>query len=372
MKRSIIVLIFPFLLYSCEKFEDYNPVIDTGPEPTNLVTPEKAEKITNVIYNTLNSNELIGIQVSIRDRLNESWNASFGATDLKQRNKLENQHILRIGSVTKIFTATLLLKLIQLNYLQPDQYLSEFYPDIKEIKGVTIKDLLNHSSGIADVFSIPSIFIASSNFPDKLWNPNHLAKVCMEKKLQFSPGSEHAYSNTNFIILGLVAEKATGKKVSELFSEYIIEPNNLTNTSLVPYMNTSPNLINGYVHNYALSLKEWYPTVPENTSWATVGFTAGAMTSNSTDLSTFTYRLFSGEILWDASLKLMTTFSDDYGLGLKKIKVNDHYSWGHEGEITGFESITAYNPDTGIVISICCNTTPFKIQELLNKIDAEL
>lgn len=372
MNKPIILIVLLVLLYSCERFEDYDVANDTNQETTHLVTAEKAARITEEVYNTLNANELMGIQVSIRDGFDESWNASFGATNLKQTNKLENRHILRIGSVTKIFTATLILKLIELDYLDPDQELADFYPEIEAIKGVTIKNLLNHSSGIADVFSIPSVFIESSNFPDKLWNPSHLAKVCMKKKLKFTPGSKHSYSNTNFIILGLVAEKATGRKVPELFADYLINPCQLNSTSLIPYMNTPQHLINGYVHHYALSLKEWYPNEPENTSWATVGFTAGAMASNSTDLSAFTYRLFSGEIVNTESLKLMTTFSDNYGLGLKKIKVNDRYYWGHEGEITGFESITAYHPDSGIVISICCNTTPFTINELLNKIDALL
>ncbi len=371
MKKIIWIYFFAILLTSCEKFEYYSCGSETY-QTTNLVTTEKAERIANVLCNTLNTNELFGVQVSIRDSLNESWNMALGATDLKQNTPLENHHILRVGSVSKIYTATLILKLAELNYLNLEQKLSDFYPDIENVSDVSIENLLNHSSGIVDVFSIPSVFISASNFPEKQWNPNRLTEECMKKKLKFSPGSQHDYSNTNYIILGLIAEKATGKKVNQLFAEYLFNPSNLTDTQLIPYMETPSALVNGYVHHFALSLHEWYVNEPDNTSWASIGFTAGAMSANSTDLSAFMYKLFSGEIISDESLQLMTSFSGTYGLGLFKMKVNDSYYWGHEGEITGFESIAAYNPETKVVISICCNTTPSNIKELLTKIDAEL
>lgn len=370
--RLILLSIFSVSISSCEKFESYNYSEYMNNKTTDLISAEKAERLTNLVCNTQNSNKLFGIQLSIRDNLNESWDVSFGTTDLKQKHKLENQHILRIGSVTKIYTSALILKLIELNYIELEQTLSDFFPEYKNVRDVTIKNLLNHSSGIVDIFTIPSIFISASNFPDKQWNPNRLAETCMEKKLSFEQGSKHQYSNTNYIILGLIAEKATGQKINELFNQYLFLPNNLNSTYLVPYMDTPKSLINGYVHHFALSLKKWYVNEPDNTSWATIGFTAGAMSSNSTDLSAFTYKLFNGEILNDESLNLMTSFNDNYGLGVFKIKVNDNYYWGHEGEISGFEAITVYNPQTEIVISICCNTTPFRINDLLNKIDAEL
>jgi CubicO group peptidase (beta-lactamase class C family) len=368
MNNRILLVALVLLAGSCEKFDDYNCAADAEYQVTNLVTEEKAAEIAGIICNTLNSNELIGIQVSIRDSINEAWNISIGATDLKQNNKLENEQVMRIGSVSKIYTSTLIMKLIELGYLQLNQKIAEFFPDQENVRDVTIKDLLNHSSGIVDIFSIPSMFISASNFPDKNWDPNNIAEVCMKKKLGFSPGSQNEYSNTNYILLGLIAEKATGRDVGDLFNEYIFEPTGLNNTYLVPYMETPPELVNGYVHHFALSLKEWYTNEPENTSWSTIAYTAGAISSNSRELSAFTYHLFNGDIITNESVELMTEFKGDKGLGLFKIRVNDHYCWGHEGEITGFESLTIYDPEKKIVISICCNTTPSDPFDLLNEI----
>lgn len=328
--------------------------------------------ITEAVCRALNDNELLGIQISIRDSLNDDWSISGGAIDLEQQMEMENHHVLRIGSVTKIFTATLILKLIEENHLQLDQPLSDFFPEQNNIAGITIRHLLNHSSGIVDLFSIPSIFISASNFPGKNWDPNHIVEVCMNKEPRFSPGSDYSYSNTNYLLLGLIAEHATAKDISQLFEEYILDPLELNSTYLVPYMPAPAALTNGYVHRFALSLQEWYVTEPGNTAWSTIGFTAGAMVSNASDLSAFLFHLFNGDILNETSLEMMTTFSDDHGFGLFRIKVNDQYYWGHEGEITGFESIAVFDPTTHTIISICCNTTPFKINNLLNEIDALL
>lgn len=370
-KQTLFILLI-FLLLTCEKYDLNVCTPNTDTPTTTTITSDKAAQLSETICNHLNEHELIGIQVSIRDSLNEDWSIATGSVDLKQRRDIDNDHILRIGSVTKIYTATLILKLIEEGQLSLDQSIAGFFPDQDNISEVSIRHLLNHSSGIVDVFSIPTTFISASNFPGKKWNPNRLAEVCMDKNLNFTPGTQHQYSNTNFILLGLIAEKATGQKVGQLFAEYLLEPLNLDQTYLVPYMDTPPALQNGYVHHFALSLQEWYTNEPDNTAWSTIGFTAGAMASTAQELSAFTFHLFNGDIISEESLSLMTDFSGDNGLGLFKIDVNGRYYWGHEGEISGFEAITVYDPETQVVISICCNTTPFRINDLLDEIDAEL
>lgn len=359
-------------LQSCEKFDEYNISSYSDLPVTTAITENKAERIAELIISTLNADELIGIQISIRDSLGESWNMAFGSENLQQTRKLTNQHVLRIGSVSKMYTSALILMLIEDGFLEPGQSITDFFPGYKEMEEVTLLNLLNHSSGIADIFSIPAVFISSSNFPGKRWNPEQMAKDCMDKGLDFTPGTKHSYSNTNFILLGLIAVKATGKRIDQLFDEYLFNFNELTGTCLVPNMDTPPELVNGYVHHFALNLKEWYTTEPGNSSWATAGYTAGAIVSNSTELSLFTQRLFTGNILKPESLEAMTSFSGKYGYGIMRMNINNHTYWGHEGEITGFESIAAFNPETGMVISICCNTTPFKIHDLLKQIDTEL
>jgi D-alanyl-D-alanine carboxypeptidase len=194
----------------------------------------------------------------------------------------------------------------------------------------------------------------------------------MERDLEFEPGTKHAYSNTNYIILGMIAELVTQQSIGSLFQELLFDSFGLDAVALVPFMDPPNNLINGYVHHYALSLKEWYVHDPDNTSWATIGFTAGAMVSTTSDLSAFTFHLFNGDIISEQSLEQMTSFDDNYGLGIFEISLTNVDVFGHEGEITGFESITAIHPESKIVVSISSNTTPFDIYKLLGKIYDEL
>lgn len=373
MRFFTFLLIFStFLTISCTKYD--SPVCPTYEElpATELIDSDRADAIAKAICESAGENKLIGVQVCVSDSLDELWKLSVGSVDLHRDNSLENYHVLRIGSVTKIFTAALIMKLAEDDVLSLDQKISDFYPDFEHADKISIENLLNHSSGIKDVFTIPSVFITSTNFPDKVWNPKDLAKACLSKKLNFTPGSEHSYSNTNYILLGLIAEKTAGKKAADLYREHIFEPCGLSNTYFIPFEDPPAELVTGYVRNYALSLKKWYPNPPGNVSWATVGFTAGAIASNSSDLTKFALMLFRGDILDDASLEATTDFQGKYGLGLQKFKVNDKYYYGHEGEITGFEAICAYDPSDGKVVSICCNTTPARIIDLLEKIDSAL
>lgn len=368
MRRIIYISSLTLIFYACERLEFNECDQDLPPAPAWL-TAEKANQIINAVCNILKEEELLGLQVSIRDSSFQEWSFSVGTTDLKQTTKLENHHVLRVGSVTKIYTATLILRLVEEGLLDLDQNLGTFFPELEQAKEIRLRHLLNHSSGIVDIFSTPSLLISSTTFPDKRWDAQHLAETYLKKTLQFSPGSQNAYSNTNFIILGLVAERATEKSIDELFSEYIIKPLGLQQTYLTPYMGQPEGMVNGYVHNYALSLQEWYTMVPENTAWSTLGFTAGAMATTASDLSAFTHQLFVGDFLSTSSLNEMTQFSTRFGLGLFQIKLNDQTYWGHEGEITGFEALTVYHPKRRNVISICSNTTPFQIQKLLHEID---
>ena len=296
----------------------------------------------------------------------------MGFTNLDQTRLLNEDHILRIGSVTKIYTASLIMRLMEEGYFTLDSQISEYFPQHDHVSEVTILDLLQHTSGITDIFTIPAIFINASHFPDKQWDLHQLAETCMNKPLHFEPGSGQSYSNTNYIILGLIAEQVTGEPLAELFTEYLFGPLDLKNTFFVPYQESPAQLISGYVHHYALSLKEWYATDPENTSWSTLAFSAGAMVTNASGLSSFMHHLFIQGLVSQASLDQMTEFSGRRGPGLVRMNVNERIYYGHEGEITGFESVTGYNPENGWTISICCNTTPFRVKELLDQIDARL
>lgn len=365
----LLIPIFSLFIISCERTGDLaEPEYEQLPS-TILVTPELSEKIADLLFEEIRKNELIGLQVSLRDIAGDTWRYSAGSTDLKRNNKLQNSHIFRIGSITKMYTATVILKLAELDELELETKLSEFYPDFPDTEKITVRNLLNHSSGLIDIFELPDLFIESVNFPGKFWNPNTIAETCLSKGIKFEPGSRTHYSSANFILLSLIAEKVTGMNILELYKFFIFDPLSLRNTFFVPYEDPPPMLINGYVLHMALSLSEWYVNTPDHISWATAGHAAGAIVSTSEELSNFVHSLFNGNIITEY-YNDMTTFLEDKGLGIFRLEINDKIMWGHSGQLMGFECITAYDPANSITYSLCCNTSPYNITDLLRKIES--
>ncbi len=360
------------LFVSCEKFdayEDHQAVTMSAPAWIDSV---KAAEMQEELINIMNNNELLGLQVCVAHRDRGSWSLSLGTTDPEQKDPVENHHVFRIGSVTKVYTAALIFRLIEEGYLELDQAVTEFYPRMTNVEHVLVRHLLEHTSGIRDIFTMPAILINASNFPDKQWDPFQLATTCMKKSLLFEPGSEYSYSNTNYILLGLIAEEVTGSMLSALYREYLFDPLGLSETRFVPYVPAPDELISGYVHHYALSFREWFPTTPENRSWPTLAFSAGAMVTSATELAVFVKGLFGREIVSAESLDAMTGIRDGREKGLQRISVNGTACYGHEGEITGFESMAIFHPDSGRIIVVCSNTTPFHVKEAIEVIDANL
>lgn len=358
-----------FLFHGCTDFDNCScPTRDDLPV-SRAIDSNTALAISEAVCEMQNDYSVYGMQTAIIDSGGDLWRKSFGTSGSEQEDELSNDDVLRIGSVTKIFTSVLIQKMMEEGYFTDKTLVSEFFPEYASSNRITIDNLLRHSSGIRDIFTIPSIFISSSTYPDKQWNPNDLAEQCMDKGLDFTPGEKHSYSNTNYILLGLIAEKAAGEPVADLYRRYIFEAAGLNSTFFVPYGGTPESLISGYVHKFALSLKSPYETVPENTSWATAGYTAGAIASTAEDLVVFMDALFSGKIISENSLQEMISFNGKYGRGIMKIEGNGSVLYGHEGEITGFTAIAAYNPEFKTSIAICSNTTPFDIHALLKKIN---
>jgi D-alanyl-D-alanine carboxypeptidase len=199
--RTIIgCLVISFLMTftGCEKLELLDNSDAISPSSTSQIDEISAEMISDAIIEEINANELVGVQVSIVDSLGETWTHSSGSADIERMESLHDEHIFRIGSVSKIYTSTIVVKLSEDGILDLDQKISEYFPDFPNAHKISIRNLLNHSSGIRDVFSLPDLFLESSFLPDKIWNHQEVAETCLGSELLFNPGEETHYSSANF------------------------------------------------------------------------------------------------------------------------------------------------------------------------------
>jgi D-alanyl-D-alanine carboxypeptidase len=276
----------------------------------------------------------------------------------------------RIASITKTFVATVILQLVGECRLDLDDTIAQWQPTVGDADIVTVRDLLQHTSGLPD-YQGTAIFDAEfRSHPFKVWNHQDLVSLIAGQPPAFVPGTSWMYSNTNYLLLGLIAEAVTGQPLERLVTDRIIDPLGLEATSFptsseIPVPATGgtdivddehdpPNLISATPTDYSPS-----------GLWA-----AGGMISNLHDLSVWARVLATGELLtpalqherfaWVPTGVVFPSpeapppqFPVSYGLGVMAAG----QFVGHNGEIPGYESIMLYDPGTGTTIVELQNAT---------------
>ncbi|MEU3742447.1 serine hydrolase domain-containing protein [Streptomyces sp. NPDC032198] len=293
-----------------------------------------------------------GMLAEVKDGKSK-WFGSAGVADTATGRKPQAVDRFRIGSTTKTFTATVLLQLVGEGRLRLDDSVEKWLPGVVKGNGhdgskITVRQLLNHTSGIFNYTNDPEVVakLVGPGFLEHRFDsvrPEQLVKTAMSHAPDFAPGTSWAYSNTNFILAGMIAEKVTGRPLASEVTRRIIAPLGLTNTYL-PGQSTSIYGPHGKAYSKLL-LPD--PTAPVhdvtelNASWAG---SAGDMISTSGDITRFYTALLSGKLLRPAEQKAMFTAvptvnwipNTGYGLGMITQKLSCGVRvWGHGGTIHG-------------------------------------
>ncbi len=251
----------------------------------------------------------------------------YAATAGTRRPKADQR--FRIGSVTKTFTATIVFQLMQEGKLRLDSTLEEHVPGVVPRGGeITIRHLLGHRSGLANVTDYPEWLSEAERSPST--SPINSLRFAASKPLAFRPGSQERYSNTNYLALGLVIEKLTGNSYAEELKERVLDPLGLSRTEL-PTTRRLPDLADAGSN----------PNLP----WA-----AGAIVSNTHDLSRFYSALLSGRMVSTASLETMKNKAKTdgvfgSGLGIFSTDLACGRSWGHLGAILDYQTLVTASED---------------------------
>ncbi|MEV6328585.1 serine hydrolase domain-containing protein [Streptomyces sp. NPDC051909] len=261
----------------------------------------------------------------------------------------------RVGSITKTFTATVLLQLQAEGRLDLDDPVEKWLPGVVRGHGhdgrkITVRQLLNHTSGIYDVTSDPGYQqkVFGPGFLEHrydTWTPRQLVDIAMTHEPDFAPGTDWNYSNTNYVVAGMVIEKVTGRPYGKAVENRIIKPLKLRATS-VP--GTDPRMPKPHSGAYSkLTLEGEGPTYEVTELNPSLASSAGEMISDSNDLQTFYRALIKGRLLPAAEMKELTDTvatphgggQTRYGLGLMRTRLScGKEVWGHSGGIHGSSS----------------------------------
>jgi len=252
----------------------------------------------------------------------------------------------RLGSLTKQFTATLVLLLQQDGRLKIDDPVSKYLPESpKTWEKITLANLLGHTSGIPN-------FTNLKEFGVWRMSPHDLKEELAffsDKPLEFEPGSKFEYSNSNYEVLGAVIEKVSGKSYGEMLQERIFEPLGMKESGL----DTDELVLAKRAEGYRPGKKGLEVARSES---MTVPWAAGSIYSTTGDLLKWEHGLFGGKVLSEASLTRMTTAGKgDYGLGVFMSQKDGVKVVSHSGGIEGFSTWMAYVPEKKIAVVVLSN-----------------
>jgi CubicO group peptidase (beta-lactamase class C family) len=331
---------------------------------SNPVSPEQAEQLQSTLDQTVRDIGIPGITASVITP-NGIWSGASGVANIETQEPMQTDDVLGIGSITKTFTAATVLKLEESEKLSLDDTLGQWLPDVAERipdgENITIRQLLNGTSGIYDFTSNPQFSLDQlADFQSgstKDWQLEDIAAYAYDK-----PRSDSwVYPNTGNILAGMIVEKATGKDFGDVLQEEILDPLGLKNTFYGKEGQDSidrDRLAHGYEDLFTADSQLGQDGILEdltNVNRDAVGSTGG-MLSNTQDLARFYQALFGGELLKPESLQEMLTFvetgsSFQWGLGME----NSETPWGNAisrgGNFSGYIARLEYFPelDTTVV-----------------------
>lgn len=317
---------------------------------------ELLSKVDAIVAKALGKPGAAGLSVAIARDGKIVLSKGYGLADVEFDVPADAQTIFRIGSITKQFTAAAIMRLIEQGKLALDDPMTKFLPDYP-MQGnvVTIRNLLNHTSGIKSMTDIGEEWEKTQ--PLDLTHEQMLALV-KDKPFDFKPGDEWRYNNTGYYILGMIIEKITGKTYAEYLQEEFFTPLKLDRTSY----EVSSEIIRNRAQGYSIDKGKLVNAAPLG---MTQPFAAGSLISTAEELIEWEMALTSGKVVSAESFEMMitpTVLNDGkpqpYGFGIAIDSEAQPKRVWHNGGINGFNSMLLWLPDEKVFIAVLSNGEP--------------
>ncbi|PEP32069.1 alkaline D-peptidase [Bacillus wiedmannii] len=312
-------------------------------EPTDKEKKSKHREEVQNVMDQLVTNKKIPSVIAGGLKDGKRWSYATGTASYEMPHPVETNFSFRIGSITKTFTASVVLQLAEEKQLNLEDTVEKWLPGVVQGNGydgskITIRQLLNHTSGIAAYTDLNMRDITLPQNPFRYYSTDELISLALAKPPVFAPGEGWDYSNTNTVIAGEIIRKVTGDTYAEQIRKRFIEPLGLKETFV---MEASSHIPGKHANGYNMDRSgRLYDLTEINQSWANA---AGNMVSTVEDLTTFFSALLGGKLLNQELMDQMFTTVDSpigkVGLGIYEEKTSDGQSyWGHAGGTFGFET----------------------------------
>lgn len=359
IQLTILLCVF-FMVYDCQQ-EVYGQSTNLAQgNEINESNHSKAAAIQAIIDKyTLKG--VPGVSVAIKDS-EGSWEGVSGYAKIETNQKLKNGFVYPAASITKTYLAVALLRMTEMGLINLDKTIVNYLPDsiagkISNSKTITVRMLLNHTSGIPDYINNIDFKFYRFNNLSSGWTIEKALSYVFNKPLLFPPGSSFAYSNNNYILLSMLIENVTKVSEGEWLRENIFKPLDLKNT----FYKIDPEYLNGlqmpdfYLDRFGNGRLENVTQPSRNEIESELG--DGGLVAGSIDFVNFMDALMNNKIISHKSLDQMKQFGakSEYGLGIETgYKYNNKTQYGHQGAVFGGFSLLLYFEEqkTSFYISI--------------------
>lgn len=305
------------------------------------------------LFDLLDASDRAMLSVSIFQNGQEVYARSVAYADLQDSIQATAATVYRMGSISKTYTATMIMQMVESGKISLNTLLSDFFPAIPNSQQITIEMLLRHRSGIFN-------FTSDSNYVHYLHKPHSredILQIIQSFPPVFEPDSRLEYSNSNYVLLTFILEDLSGTEFSRVLNDQITMPYSLENTYIVSEIKGNQPHAISYERK-----RNWEESTETHKS---IPLGGGALSSTPTEMNRFFHLLFSNQIVNASSLEKMTTPLDRSGLGIFQFPFYEKISWGHTGGIDGFQAVAIYFPEDGIGVSIMSNAAATSLNDVL-------
>lgn len=297
------------------------------------------------LFNEFESKNKAMGTISIFKNGNEIYQKNIGFANYNTKAKANRLTKYRIGSITKTFTATIILQQIDERKLTLKTLLKEYFPKLPNAHKITIEDLLRHQSGLVNITQDKDI----RSWVIKPQSRQQMMTRFIKNGIDFEPKEKSEYSNTNFAILSYIAEEIDKTSFNQILNNRIIKPLKLIRTEFGKAINSS----NNEALAYYFENNQWNFIDIQTHMSAPMG--AGAIVSTASEINKFYTNLFTGKLTSASSLKNLMTIKKGKGLGVSQFNFKGLNVFGHDGGIDGFQSFALYIPEKKITMAFTFN-----------------
>lgn len=327
--------------------------------PANLGPSEQEAAFQQSVQRFFNSEGLPAVAAGLWQPGREPFLVLLGEADVEAGRAVTAQDRFRIGSVTKSFTVTVLLQLVDEGLVSLDDPIGDYLPTIHNPEA-TLEELANMTSGIFNYSEDPDFLDLFLNDLTRAWTEPELIQVAINNLPYFAPGADWRYSNTNTVALGMVIEQVTGNSLAQEMERRIFQPLQLSGTSYPSTVEIPFPFARGYGIMDPPQLEDMTASHPSSTAGS------GALVTNLNDLAIWGRALGSGSLISEQlharRLRLIPNNNcsncpeyDGYGMGIGNLD-----GWiGHTGDFIGYQALVMYQPQTEQVAVILINLKNF-------------